>query len=56
MESYISEKWGEDVKVIRVNNGNPLSELLGDVFSSVNTQIPLAADFQLSELVKSVVK
>jgi len=56
MESYISEKWGEDVKVIRVNNGNPLSELLGGVFSSVNTQIPLAADFQLSELVKSVVK
>ena len=61
MEAFITRKWGQDVQVVRVKGGNPLSELFGGVYRSVFggdiSQVqPLAADLQLSELVKSVVK
>ena len=61
MEAFITRKWGRDVQVVRVKGGNPLSELFGGVYRSVFggdiSQVqPLAADLQLSELVKSVVK
>ena len=56
MESFITRKWGPDVRVIRVNGDNPLSALLGGVYNSVAGNIPLTADFQLAELIKSGVK
>ena len=56
MESYITSRWGPDVRVIRVNGGNPLSALLGGVYTSMADQLPLTADYQLAELIKSVVK
>ena len=55
MESYIT-RLGPDVKVIRVNGDNPLSALLGGVYTSVADHLPLTADFQLADLIKSVVK
>ena len=56
METFIARKWGSDVRVIRVNGDNPLAALLGGVFTSVTDYIPLTADFQLAELIKSGVK
>ena len=56
MESFITRKWGPNVKVIRVNGDNPLAALLGGVYTSVADHLPLTADFQLADLIKSVVK
>ena len=57
MESFITRKWGSDVRVIRVNGENPLSALLGGVLNtSLADHIPLTADFHLADLIKSVGK